>query len=260
LLERPTFFGPRVWEERTESLRLTALGPLRLFRNGQEVEPKAFKRRKARELLALLLNLRGGFASKEELCDTLFPDSLPKAAVRDLRVALHSLFEVPDPERPHNATARCLERREDRYSLPWTDAISVDVRDFEQALERESPELWQRALGLYRGDYLEDFPYAEWAQPTRERLRALYVRTAERLARWHLEQGHEEQALELAHSILQRDRCWEGAYQLLMSCHLRSGRSVQAARIYDQCAEALKDELGVEPSEETEALYQRALG
>lgn len=287
LLERPTLFGPRGMAAggfggashsdlvdsgsasseplalpagaRVPSLRLSVLGPLRLWRDGVEVDAKAFKRRKARELLAYLLHVRGGFASKDQLCERLFPDSTPKAAVRDLRVALHALFQVLDPERPHNATARNLQRREDLYALPW-EGLSLDVADFETAVERgDSAEVWQRALALYRGEYLEDFPYAEWAQDRRAQLRTLYLTTAERVGRLHLEAGREEAALGLAHDILSRDRAWEGGYQLLMRCHLAAGRPSQAARAYDQCVEVLKEELGVEPSEATEELYARSL-
>jgi len=268
LLERSTLFGPRSSLRMpvalpaapgVPKLRLAVLGPLRVWRDGVEIEAKAFKRRKARELLAYLLHVRGGFASKDQLCERLFPDSTPKAAVRDLRVALHALFEVLDPERPHNATARNLQRREDLYALPW-EGISVDVADFETAVERgDSVEVWQRALSLYRGEYLEDFPYSEWAQDRRAQLRTLYLTTAERVGRLHLEAGREEASLTLAHDILSRDRAWEGGYQLLMRCHLAAGRASQAARAYDQCVEALREELGVEPSEGTEELYARSL-
>lgn len=270
LLERPTLFGPRqpslrsplpsprwgdtVVKNAVPSLRFAVLGPLRVWRDGVEIEAKAFKRRKARELLGYLLHVRGGFASKDQLCERLFPDSTPKAAVRDLRVALHALFEVLDPERPHNATARNLQRREDLYALPW-EGISLDVADFETAVERGD----ERALVLYRGEYLEDFPYAEWAQDRRAQLRTLYLTTAERVGRAHLEAGRGEAALGLAHDILSRDRAWEGGYQLLMRCHLAAGRTSQAARAYDQCVEALREELGVEPSEATEELYARSL-
>jgi DNA-binding SARP family transcriptional activator len=41
---------------------------------------------------------------------------------------------------------------------------------------------------------------------------------------------------------------------------LAQGRLAQAARVYDQCRQALQEELGVEPSEATEILYAQALG
>jgi len=279
LLERPTLFGPRQSaqsppqpvsqsSEVLSGLRICLLGPIQVWRDGQEVPHKLWKRKKAKELLGILLSLRGGFISKERLWDLLFPESSPQAAARDLRVLLHALFEVLDPERPHNATARCVIRRDDHYALPWSEELSLDLVDFERFVElaqqAESPEeaahLDRRALDLVRGDYLQEYPYSDWAAASRERWKQQYLEAASRLAR-HFSQGERwDQVSEIAHLMLQRDRCWEEGYQLLMRCHLQHGRLAQAARVYDLCRQALEEDLGVEPSEATEELYAQALG
>jgi LuxR family maltose regulon positive regulatory protein len=217
------------------------------------VPQKAWKRKKARELLGLLISLRGAFVSKEQLWDILFPESSPESAGRDLRVVLHSLFEVLDPERPHNSPARCIERKDDLYCLPWS-AISLDLADFEAGLEQQ---VLQRSVDLVRGDYLEDFAYSDWAEVPRQRWREQYLQAADRLARQLLEAGNSEAALEVVHQMLQRDRCWEEAYRLRMEIHLAEGRTAQAAQVYDLCRETLKQELGVEPGGATEALLAR---
>ena len=277
--ERPTLFGPRVFgavpaappsvpELTTAHLRICLLGPIQVFRDGQEVPHKLWKRKKAKELLGILLSLRGGFISKERLWDLLFPESTPQAAARDLRVLLHALFEVLDPDRPHNATARCVVRRDDHYALPWTEELTLDLVEFERFVElggqageaEEAAHLFQRALDLVRGDYLQEFPYADWASASRERWKQQYLETASRLAAHFWEQQRVEQVVQIAHLMLQRDRCWEEGYQLLMRTHLQQNRLAQAARVYDQCRQALEEDLGVEPSETTEELYARALG
>ncbi|MFN8611113.1 MAG: BTAD domain-containing putative transcriptional regulator [Vulcanimicrobiota bacterium] len=278
LLERATLFGPRAAQADSSTsadspaleiapLRICLLGPIQVFRQGQEVPHKLWKRKKAKELLGILLSLRGGFISKERLWDLLFPESTPQAAARDLRVLLHALFEVLDPDRPHNATARCVVRRDDHYALPWNDELSLDWLEFErfvelgcQAAEAEAAaNLWQRALALVRGDFLQEFPYADWASASRERWKQQYLETASRLAAYAWSQQKSEQVVEIAHLMLQRDRCWEEGYQWLMRTHLQQGRLAQAARVYDQCRQALEEDLGVEPGEATEELYAQAL-
>ncbi|MBI3928401.1 MAG: hypothetical protein HY319_22860 [Armatimonadetes bacterium] len=72
-----------------------------------------------------------------------------------------------------------------------------------------------------------------------------------------VERGDLERAVETSHAILERDRCWEEAYRILMEVHLRNRRSFLAVRIYEQCSQALEEDLGVIPSEETRALYDR---
>ena len=263
VLERPTLFGPRSLSAAASKagcepvVRICVLGSLQLFRNGQEVPQKAWKRKKARELLCLLVSLRGAFISKEQLWEIMFPESPPESAGRDLRVILHSLFEVLDPDRPHNSPARSIVRKDDLYSLPW-NRISLDLADFEACLDspQEAPiTVLARANNLVRGDCLEDFAYSDWAQSLRQRWRDQYLRAASQLAQLQRAQGHPQAALEVAHQMLERDKCWEEAYRLMMEIHLDEGRPAQAAQVYDLCSRTLQEELGVEPSSETEALF-----
>lgn len=264
LLERPTLFGPRTPVEVSPPaavayrLRVQCLGPFRAWRGADEVSARAWKREKARELFLVLLTRRGHLQQKEALMDLLWPEATPQAANRDFRVALHALSEALDPERPKNALARCIERRGTAYALCRDPEIEIDVDEMERLIglgnQESRPDLWQRALNLYQADFLEDLPYAEWAEAERDRLRALYVDTAERLARHAFIQGDDETALHLAHTILARDRCWEEAWRIVMRVHQRQGRAFLAVRAYEDCVAALEDELGVEPSDETRAL------
>ena len=266
LLERPTLFGPRTRIEvapggdATYRLRVQCLGPFRAWRGAEEVSARAWKREKARELFLVLLARRGHLQQKEALMDLLWPDATPQAANRDFRVALHALSEALDPERPKNALARCLERRGTAYALRRAPEIEIDVDEMERLValgnQESRPDLWQRAVNLYQADFLEDLPYAEWAEAERDRLRALYVETAERLALHAFGRGDDETALHLAHAILVRDRCWEEAWRIVMRVHQRHGRAFLAVRAYEDCVAALEDELGVEPSEETRALVE----
>jgi DNA-binding SARP family transcriptional activator len=57
--------------------------------------------------------------------------------------------------------------------------------------------------------------------------------------------------------ILSRDSSWEAAYRLLMQVHGSQGNQARVHSVYQQCVAALRDQLGVEPSSETEALYRR---
>jgi LuxR family maltose regulon positive regulatory protein len=93
----------------------------------------------------------------------------------------------------------------------------------------------------------------------REGWRTSYLVTATRLAQHYLELKQTDKCLALAHSILEKERCWEAGYRLLMQAHIQDGRSAQATRVYDLCSEILRQELGVEPSDETEELFATAL-
>jgi DNA-binding SARP family transcriptional activator len=61
-------------------------------------------------------------------------------------------------------------------------------------------------------------------------------------------------AVALAERMLARDKCWEGAWRIMIEARREQGRPALAARALEQCAQALQDELGVQPSPETRAL------
>lgn len=198
--------------------------------------------------------------------ERLWPEAEPAAARRDFRVALHALSEALEPGRARNTTAGCIERREDVYTFRPEGETWLDVAEFESLVQRgkaardpaQAASLWTRALRLYSGDLLSDFPYQEWCNALRERMRRLYLETAEKLAHLQLKQRRDEEAAQTAHAMLARDRCWEEAYRILMRVNHNSGRTFMVTRLYEQCSQALKEELGVLPADETEALYLEA--
>jgi len=51
----------------------------------------------------------------------------------------------------------------------------------------------------------------------------------------------------------------ETAYQLLMKRHAAAGDRAEALRVYARCREVLRDELGVDPSPQTEAVFLEIL-
>src|SRR5205085_4569182 len=52
----------------------------------------------------------------------------------------------------------------------------------------------------------------------------------------------------------------ETTYRLLMRCHTAAGNRAEALRVYERCRRMLADELGVDPSPETESAYLALLG
>jgi tetratricopeptide (TPR) repeat protein len=93
----------------------------------------------------------------------------------------------------------------------------------------------------------------------RERLHQHYLDALEQVSRLCTDQGDLSSALAYAQRLVQADPLQESAYRLLMQLHLRDGDRARALRVYHTCATLLADELGVEPSPETQLLYQRLL-
>ena len=118
-------------------------------------------------------------------------------------------------------------------------------------------DLLRRAVALYQDDYLPDCLYEDWPAAERQRLRHLYLVTAERLARHLLRAKDWDAVIRTCEAILARDNCWEAAYRLLMRAFSARGNRAELHAAYQRCAATLGEELGIEPSPATRTLFEK---
>ena len=199
---------------------------------------------------------------RETIAALFWGDVTDEQARLSLRVALSTL-------RKELSDDILLTDRE-TIQLNPDAAIWVDVREFEKVGDSrlvlsgaEGSEIGDSAISdlqslfsIYRGDLLPDF-YDDWVALERERLRSIYLDALLRLVQDARSEGKYARALELAQRVLATDRANEKAHQHLMFCYAALGNRAAALKQYEDCARALRDELGVEPSAETTALSTR---
>jgi DNA-binding SARP family transcriptional activator len=143
-------------------------------------------------------------------------------------------------------------------------AVAVDVILLERLARSREAEALQRALALYGGDLLDGITIKdpvgeEWLLAERRRLRELAVTMLETLLTLQLAEGSDDAALATAQQLLRLDHLHEGAHRELMRLLTRQGRRSAAFRQYEQCRDALRRELGVEPEAATELVYRDLL-
>jgi ATP/maltotriose-dependent transcriptional regulator MalT/DNA-binding SARP family transcriptional activator len=251
-------------------LRVQTLGAFRVFRGDTEIEAREWQRDKARQLFQLLLAQRGRWLQREEIVDLLWPNLSPEAAGRDFKVALNALNKALEPNRSPDSPFSYIVRDGSAYRLRPEADLRLDTVEFERESHlglrlaesgdsEQSLAHLRQALGLYRGNYLPDALYEDWASTERERLLSLYLRSADRLASILAESGRYQESVEVCSRILQYDPCWERAYRWMMLAHVSQGDRALALRTYQRCRNTLSAELGIEPSQATTALYERIL-
>src|SRR5262249_41383870 len=118
---------------------------------------------------------------------------------------------------------------------------------------------YERACKLYTGPFLPEDLYAEWPFLVREELNKAYLSMCRKLATYYLASGNYEATLTWAQAMLTIDRCEEDAYRFLIRAYAASGRRTEALRRYQQCQQALAEELGVSPMQETQLVLQTIL-
>jgi len=112
-------------------------------------------------------------------------------------------------------------------------------------------------LALYGGDYLPDDPYADWAAPTRARLRRQYLDLLLHLAALCGACGELDEAEDALRRVLATEPGHEDAAATLMGLLAAAGRRGDALRVYQALATALEDDLAVTPAAEIMALRAR---
>lgn len=230
------------------SIRLYLLGSFRLERSGYLL---SLPTRKAEALLAYLV-LYPGVHAREKVAALFWGDSSDEHSRRSLRTALSVL-------RKRLGDDLLLADRE-AVQLNPAFAIWVDALEFQQQAARllaaNDADIAAIDLDLYRGDLLTDF-YEDWIAPQREAYRTLWIDTLLRLIQRLRTRGEYAQAITMARRVLGVDPANERAHQHLMFCFATLGDRAAALRQYDECVLQLENELGVEPSQATTALYQR---
>jgi predicted ATPase/DNA-binding SARP family transcriptional activator len=142
----------------------------------------------------------------------------------------------------------------------------LDIQMVRPLLERRLSELdtgtLQAAVNVYRGDFLDGFyvrdapEFESWMLRERALWRETIVQAMRSLADRHASRGDLQEATKNVHRVLALEPWREEAHQQLMLLLARSGQRGAALAQYEVCRQLLADELAVEPSQETEALYQ----
>jgi DNA-binding SARP family transcriptional activator len=213
---------------------------------------------KATTILQLLIVRRRSFVSVDTLVDTLWEDDPPAGAAQNIASLVSRLRRVLGPERIVGGrsgyrfeTAGC-----------WVDVDEAErlVKEAEGQLRSGRPALAAAASAqarqlLERGEVLEEEPYALWAEEGRREAERLSRRA--RRAAWTaaLALGEHRSALDVAQRAIDVDPLDEDAHRAVMLALYLGGDAAAALAAYERLRETVVEELGADPSAETESLY-----
>lgn len=246
-------------------LRLYCFGRFEAYDGDQPIQ---LQRAGKGSLILKFLSIARQPILRDVLLETMWPESDPQVANNRLKVAIHHLRKSFARSLADGEGMEIISFRDGVYSLNPDLDIWTDVREFEtlcqsaRHLERagrleQAAELYLRAEVLYRGDLYEQDIFEDWTLVPREALKDIYLTLLDQLAAYYVRANEMERAIEKWKKIIAHDAGREDAYRRLMQCYAERGQRALAMRWYDACAQALREQLGVEPDAETQALYQR---
>ena len=229
-----------------------------------------FSRRKAVALLAYLATTCQGH-SRENLAALLWPEAPSEKAFAYLRNLLWMLRR--------SKVAPWLETGRHTIALSRDEHIHVDVLELRDRLSRAQNELRMGSLpeadrnrgqdpkrqlavtvNAIKGRFLEGFhvddsePFDQWQLSEGEALRVDQAEALDLIIRSCREEQEVKEAIRYARLLVAIDILNEEHQRRLMELLVSDGQRTEALRVYETCRDALRRELGLEPSEETSAL------
>lgn len=242
-------------------LRISICGRLAIEAATAVVLEKDFPARQGRLLWSYLVLERRRTASRDELADTLWGDDPPdgwdtalNAVVSRLRSVLK---RVPGMELASNAGGYQLllpagvfiDFERARYGLHLAES-ALTQRAAKVALSEGRVALEIAARGFLPGERLP------WVELRRRQLHDIRIHAGECLAEAELRRGQPLRAEREAEELLLIDPLNETAYRIRMRAAAAMGNRAALLRSMWQCREMLASQAGLEPSAETQRLFE----
>jgi DNA-binding SARP family transcriptional activator/Flp pilus assembly protein TadD len=232
------------------------LGPVEIELDGQPID---LGRPRQRCVLAVLLVEPNTVVPVEALVDRVWGEDPPRA----VRNALHAHLA-----RLRRALAGSPEIRVVRRSggyLVEVDAESVDLHRFRRlvaaarSVNDEQASAWlEQALALWRGTALTGIT-GSWAEGFRTSLDGEWLATVLERNAADLRRGRHVELLAELRRLLAAHPLHERLAAQLMLATYRAGSQAEALQVFHNIRGVLIEELGIEPGEELQHLYQRIL-
>jgi ATP/maltotriose-dependent transcriptional regulator MalT/DNA-binding SARP family transcriptional activator len=237
-------------------LEIYAFGEGRVVRDGRSVSSSEWRAAMAKELFFYIL--LHGPVERDAVGLVFWPDLPAEKVTNNFHSTLYRVRKAVGSD--------AVVVRGGKYALGvdyW-----FDVQEFETLIDRarllpphdfQAQELWRQAVELYRGDFLPEVERA-WCVPKREQVRNQYVEALIESARCREARGAVEEAVAWYRRALEEDDLREDVHRCIMRVYAEAGRRSEALAQYRGCREILDRELGVEPSQETQELYEEIAG
>ncbi|WP_436535525.1 ATP-binding protein [Actinoplanes sp. HUAS TT8] len=234
-------------------LRVDILGPLRLRRDGVDVDTGP---RQQSVLLGLLLARAGQAVGTDELIDLLWGDDVPASALNVIQKYVGALRRLLEPSLPARASGSYLHRRGNGYLFAADPAV-LDLAEFRDLVHRaeqvtggEALDLYTRALALWRGpagDGLAVFAGLD------DEFFSVCVTTAG-LA---VSLGRPDRVLPPLRLAAAMAPLHEPVHAALVASLAAAGHTADAGTAYRQVRARLADELGIDPGPALRAAHHR---
>ena len=249
------------------SLQIKTLGRFEVLIDGTPIPEDRWPRRRTKELLKVLLTDPGQPFTFDQLIDALLPEADVTTSITNIQARASELRRVLEPGLQRGRDSQYIISVREGYTFAPTCGFSLDTRSFEAGIReaerlatgerwQEATEAYEEAMLLYRGEFLAEDRYGEWAEDTRTHLREEYLQGLESLGKCQAQIGRYRQAISCCRRVLGVTPYRESVIRQLMEYESWIGQRTKALETFTEGARALREHLGVDPSPDMYALYE----
>lgn len=218
------------------------------------------------QLLKVIIALGGRDIAISRLCECLWPEVDGDFAERNFSITLHRLRKLLAVDEAILVSERKASVND---RLCWVDTWAFE-RNSTLILEQLEKNEWRGTdkeleerrddiLKVYGGDFLDREADEPWMFTMRKKLRSRLQRLVKSIAAKQETSRNLAGAIQTYQRGLERHPAEESFYRGIMAAYQTLGERSAVITAYQLCRDALIKHLGVTPSEETEALYRRAM-
>ncbi len=205
------------------------------------------------EALLVYLFVEGGVQNRSVLAALLWPESSQERASTSLRVALATIQKY---------LGGYLIIHREKVAINPDAETYFDLSDFEGKVADNQIDA---ALKIYQGDFLEGFyirdsaEFEDWLRLEQDRIRDRFVSCLQISIINAIKSGNYSGGQAFARQLLKIEPLEESALRNYMLLLALDGQRNAALVEYENFTATLQSELGIEPSHETQALYDQLL-
>lgn len=251
----------------SDMITVKMLGSFSIEQNGNIVDDHSNRMRKVWLLLAYLICSRNNRVTQDSLVsllrssgsdDAADPNGRIKAMLYRARTMLNQLDE--------RAGHDLIRHKAGSYSWNTNIPLTLDVEEFEQLCTLASREesrqarldLYEKALDLYRGDFLPKLSTEPWVMPINAYYHQMYLDAVHQTLALLEQDARWSDSADICRRALKVEPYSESLHQHLMRSLLALDDRSAALSVYEEMSELLFSNFGVMPSEESRQLYRQA--
>ncbi len=250
---------------------ITTLGNFDL-RDGERSLLKQVSKRsyKIFDLLKLFITYKDKKLLPESIMEKLWPENDlqdPKNALRTQVYRLRKMLTKMGVMADGPAAGFCkLDFQSGFYIFTLSEDCTLDTEEFCELIQqgnelkdgnpRQAMNCYQKALKLYKGEYLAENLYSEWLIPIRNRYHRLYFKALLQHLELLKEEDNYQAIIENCEEGFQIDPYEEAVHIFYLEALLNLGQLKQATSQYKYITMKLNQELGVKPSPLLRQVYR----